>query len=324
MSTTDATKKKVLYSILEYFNSLKSAGEANSDNLDTIVGLIEAEFGVSLDSSADFTDLSFSPTSLNTIFDSGVSSLDLKPYSDRLKEAKRNDKFDSFVEAVRRKGFFDGAEEGGVEYLNRQAKLIAKFQEKTASLTDNTSPVDKSEIEKQAEELKVQGNAAINGKKFLEAAVLYTKAIKLSPDGPNSHVYFSNRAAAYCHLNKYQEAVDDCQACLDLSPDYVKAYSRLGLSNFFLERYDEAVKAYERAVELEPDNKASQDSLRQAQNKLRKVSLSNNNNNVNDVPDLSALMGNNPSMKQAMDKIGGQAGLASLMNDPTMVIIRYN
>ena len=103
----------------------------------------------------------------------------------------------------------------------------------------------------------------------------------------------------------------------------MKAYSRLGLSNFFLERYEDAVSAYQRAVELEPDNKASQDSLRQAQNKLRKVSLPNPNppnslpNMMDSLPEL--MSGGHPSMKNAMDKIGGSAGLASLMQDPAMM-----
>ena len=46
------------------------------------------------------------------------------------------------------------------------------------------------ESEKQAEELKVQGNAAINSKKYLEAAVLYTKALKLSPGEERYYYYY--------------------------------------------------------------------------------------------------------------------------------------
>ena len=150
---------------------------------------------------------------------------------------------------------------------NTPSSTTAAPVETTATAVESNN----AEVEKQAEEYKSQGNAAISAKNYLEAAVLYSKALKLSVDGPNSHIYYSNRAAAYCHLGKYQEAVNDCKSCLALSADYVKAYSRLGLSYFFLEQYEDAVEAYKRAVELEPDNKASLDSLRQAQNKLTKV-----------------------------------------------------
>jgi hypothetical protein len=69
---------------------------------------------------------------------------------------------------------------------------------------------------------------------------------------PRRWLYHSNRAAAYCSQKKYQEAVDDCEACIGLCPDYLKAHARLGLALFFLERYEESVAAYERTLELEP------------------------------------------------------------------------
>lgn len=195
--------KKLIYSFIEYLNSLKTKN-SNTDNIDTIVGLLEGEFDITSDSAESFESLSLYPTSLADIFRAGVQSTNSKSYSEKYSAAKLNSKFDVFVDAVTKKGYFEGTEEGKIEYLQRYAKLITKFQEKTAASPESSSTVDKTESEKQAEELKVQGNAAINSKKYLEAAVFYTKALKLSPDGPNSHVYYSNRAAAYCHLNKYQ------------------------------------------------------------------------------------------------------------------------
>jgi small glutamine-rich tetratricopeptide repeat-containing protein alpha len=48
----------------------------------------------------------------------------------------------------------------------------------------------------EAERLKSQGNAHMQKKEYQEAADAYTAALKLSPAGPQSHVYFSNRAAS--------------------------------------------------------------------------------------------------------------------------------
>lgn len=130
----------------------------------------------------------------------------------------------------------------------------------------------------------------------------------------------------------------DCEAAVALCPDYVKAYSRLGLSNFFLGNYAGAVKAYESAVELEPDNEGSKKSLKQARKKLDEQKKAKSSAVASSsgaaapaaggLPDMSAMLNDpsfmpgmlkNPMMKEAMDKVGGQAGLANLMKDPQMM-----
>lgn len=320
MSSLSTEQLETIFSIVEYLNSLKA--EKTTDLIDSLAFQIQEAFSIST-TPETFKTLSYSPVGLQEIFNAGVKSLNLKHYDDALIDAQQNPKFEAFVAAVTKKGYFDGTEEGSLEYYQRYSKLIYRFKDKATASTSTAATVptvsnheiaNKEDLERQAEELKSQGNAAINAKNYLEAAVLYSKALKLSSDGPNSHVYYSNRAAAYCHLNKYQEAVNDCKSSLQLVPDYVKAYSRLGLSYFFLEQYEDAVEAYRKAVELEPDNKASADSLRQAQNKLNKVQQRNQNSAVDaasplggKLPDLSSMMGN-PMMKQALDKMGGSAG----------------
>jgi small glutamine-rich tetratricopeptide repeat-containing protein alpha len=326
------SQNQVIYQIVEYLSGLKSQNNVSSEKIDLITSTLQSEFGIS-QSPENFTNLSYYPAGLVEIVESGVKSLNLQTFSESLVEAESNPKFDAFVEVVEKKGYFQGTEKGSLEYLSRQAKLIKKFKEKALQSAGPTQ----AELESQAEDLKFKGNTAINAKDFESAAKFYSEALKLTPEGPNSHVYYSNRAAAYCHLNRYQDAVDDCHSSIALVPDYVKAFSRLGLSNFFLEKYEDAVEAYERAVELEPDNKSSQDSLRQARNKLKKATKSTSvaeSAPAGGMPDMSALAGmmggggggaglagmmNNPNMKQAMDQMGGSAGLASLMKDPQMM-----
>jgi small glutamine-rich tetratricopeptide repeat-containing protein alpha len=256
-----AEKTEVLFHVLDYLSSLKT--ESNADGVDTIISLIESEFDVE-HSAENFKKFSLFPTSLAEVIPAGKKALNAKEYNVALAEMQSNPKFESFVSAVVSRGYFEGVKEDDLDYLQRYAKLLSKFSQKL-------SQPSVEDAEKQAEEYKLKGNAAINAKDYQAAVDYYGEALKLSSEGPSSHVYFSNRAAAYCHLNKYKEAVDDCLSSVTLSPDYVKAYSRLGLSYFFLEKYEEAVDAYERAAELEPDNKGTQDSLRQAKNKLKKI-----------------------------------------------------
>lgn len=315
-----ASKTETVYYILEYLQSLKDEG-ANGDNIDTIVSLLEEEFNVSVNPET-FKENSAYPTTLPDIVAAGKEALNFRSYSTAMDQVKDDPKFGSFSQAVSQRNYFDGAEEGSVEYLQRNAKLLHTFAKKV-----QPSGPSRAELEKQAEELKIKGNTAINSKDYENAVKFYSEAIELCIDGVNAHVYYSNRAAAYCHLNRYQDAVDDCHSSLALSPDYIKAYSRLGLANFFLEHFQDAVDAYERALELEPDNKATQDSLRQAKNKLKKSkavavpdapSSSGAGSGAGLPAGMSGLM-NNPAMKKALDQVGGPAGLSNLMKDPQMM-----
>jgi tetratricopeptide (TPR) repeat protein len=312
--------KKIVCSFLEFLESVKG-DVADPSNIENAVAILEEEFGLT-NQSESFKEHSLYPTTLSEVFEAGASALKAQTYTEAHNEAKSNGKFESFVEVVKSKGYFDGADEDSVEFLKRNAKLMRKFKEKAAKAP--TSGPTPEEAQAQADDLKFKGNAAINAKNYDEAISCYTEALALVSDGPESHVYHSNRAAAYCYQKKYQEAVDDCEACIGLCPDYVKAHARLGLANFFLERYDDAVAAYERALEIEPDNKANQDSLKQARNKLRKVTTTTGSKQTSTAPsggmDLPAGippgMLKNPAVKQAMDQMGGPAGLASLMKVP--------
>lgn len=96
----------------------------------------------------------------------------------------------------------------------------------------------------------------------------YTAALQLCPAGPSSHVFFSNRAAALCYLERYEEAEMDSERSLALVPDYGKAHARLGLSRFFLGDYAGAVEAYESALRYDPDNAASRSYLEKARARM--------------------------------------------------------
>ena len=216
---------KLLYSIVSFLKTLEK-----SDSIDTAVGLIETAHGVQ-NTPQNFSDASYYPLSLQDIFNAGATTLSAETPAEALASVQGNTKFESFVALVSKKGFFEGAEVGSVEYLQRQAKLVQKFKSR-----QNNEVASAAELERQAEEKKGHGNTAIVAKDYLGAVAYYTEALELSADGPNSHIYHCNRAAAHCHLNDYIEAVEDCNASIALQPTYVKAYSRLGLANYFLER----------------------------------------------------------------------------------------
>ena len=200
-------QQRILFAIASYLKSLKQDDTAavQGKAIDSMVGLLESAFNLK-ETAESFSKESFYPISLSEIMTAGCATLKLETPAEALASVENNPKFQTFLDVVKSKGYFEGAEPGSLDYLQRQAKLVLKFKEKAAS-----GGASQLEREKLAEDKKGLGNNAISIKDYEGAVQLYTEALELSPDGPSSHVYYCNRAAAQCHLNNYIEAVEDCQ-----------------------------------------------------------------------------------------------------------------
>jgi len=304
---SELDKKVVAYSIVQYLEGLKSDASLDSGKLDSAVKTLQEVLGVDLQSVEDFKHYSVFPTALNEVVAAGCKALEVDPYEVALVKVQANGKYEGFLETVEKKGYFNGAEAGSLDYLQRHAKMVMKFKEKVG--------VKGANAEAAAEQKKQEGNTAIANKDYHGAVRSYTEALELSSQGPNSHIYFTNRAAAYCYLKDYANAVTDCEKAVLLDPLYVKAYTRLGLANFFMENYEKAVDAYQRAVDLEPDNKTHKDSLRQAKAKLDEKttvapSSSSSSGAAGGLPDLSSLLSGGE---------GGMPDMGSLMRNPAIM-----
>eukprot|EP00529_Nitzschia_sp_RCC80_P017522 CAMPEP_0113448152 /NCGR_PEP_ID=MMETSP0014_2-20120614/4615_1 /TAXON_ID=2857 /ORGANISM="Nitzschia sp." /LENGTH=825 /DNA_ID=CAMNT_0000339347 /DNA_START=255 /DNA_END=2732 /DNA_ORIENTATION=- /assembly_acc=CAM_ASM_000159 len=125
-----------------------------------------------------------------------------------------------------------------------------------------------AKAQEEAERSKSQGNAYMQQKDYESACDCYTHALRISPSGPQSHVYFSNRAAALLSLKKFDQAILDSERALALQPSYAKAHARLGLAHFLLSDYRNAMEAYTVALKYEPDNKSSKSYLEKAKKKV--------------------------------------------------------
>lgn len=75
------------------------------------------------------------------------------------------------------------------------------------------------------------------------------------------------RAAAYCRLEQHDLAIQDCRTALALEPTYAKAYGRMGVALSCQNRYDDAVTAYQKALELDPNNESYKQNLQIAEEK---------------------------------------------------------
>lgn len=178
-----------------------------------------------------------------------------------------------------------------------------------------TTPVSKGETsknkrfttdEREAEKFKVQGNSFMSNREYEQALKAYTQALERSPCGSQSHVYYSNRAAALCYLERYEDAEKDSLQSLSLCPTYGKAHARLGLSRFFLQDYAGAVAAYTAALKFDPDNAASKSYLQKAKAKLEAIQGA-----------AARRMMEDPEMRSLAAKVMNDPG-RGLLHDPDM------
>ena len=107
---------------------------------------------------------------------------------------------------------------------DRDYKLISRcMRQNPKRNTVEEADFSQTEREEEANKLREQGNLAVQRKKFEEASKLYSSAIGLSA---GDYRLFCNRALCYLKLGQPQKALDDCEKCLSLNPNYSKALQR--------------------------------------------------------------------------------------------------
>lgn len=99
--------------------------------------------------------------------------------------------------------------------------------------------------------LKDQGNALFKAGNYLKAAALYTQAIKLDPSNPT---LYSNRSAAFLNLVKLNKALADAEKTISLNPQWDKGHFRKGCVLEAMERYDDAVAAFQVSRQYNPQS----------------------------------------------------------------------
>ncbi|KAG0240377.1 hypothetical protein B0O80DRAFT_381294 [Mortierella sp. GBAus27b] len=88
-----------------------------------------------------------------------------------------------------------------------------------------------------ANTLKTRGNSMYSSKKYNDAIRLYSQAIAFSPDP----VYYSNRAACYFLIDRFDKVVEDTTLALKLNPTYIKALGRRAQAYENMNKYQEAM-----------------------------------------------------------------------------------
>eukprot|EP01029_Cantina_marsupialis_P007981 TRINITY_DN1915_c0_g1_i1.p2 TRINITY_DN1915_c0_g1~~TRINITY_DN1915_c0_g1_i1.p2 ORF type:complete len:296 (+),score=116.64 TRINITY_DN1915_c0_g1_i1:1410-2297(+) len=216
-------------------------------------------FEVAAEFNLDENDLKnkLDPLTLNEVIESGQKALLGTRYERFVDEMKDNEMFQKYIATVAQRGFFGGFGEESDEYKEKYIVAAVKFRNRVVK--DDPEAADKE---------KVLGNNALKSGDMETAVRHYTNALKHSSKGVSSHIYHCNRAAAYSHLKKYNEAIADCEAAIDLDDSYSKAYSRLGFAHFHMGDFTQSVAAYEQCLKLDPANQATKAALAKAKDSL--------------------------------------------------------
>jgi tetratricopeptide (TPR) repeat protein len=106
------------------------------------------------------------------------------------------------------------------------------------------------------EELQSRGRAAVGAKSWMDAKLLYEKALTVCPPGEKMAILESNLSLAYKSMGSFEEARQCAQKATEADPAYLKGWWRLGQALQSLHRSQEALDALAKAKEIEPTNKA--------------------------------------------------------------------
>lgn len=113
------------------------------------------------------------------------------------------------------------------------------------------------------EALKLEGNDFFRVEEYHEAIAAYTAAINIAPEASRAPLH-CNRSAAHNrlgHKDDFQMAKEDAEIAIDLKPSWAKPHHRLGEANEKLGNFKLARASFERALELEPEERMHRDAL---------------------------------------------------------------
>ncbi|PKR80662.1 hypothetical protein CW751_07785 [Brumimicrobium salinarum] len=98
----------------------------------------------------------------------------------------------------------------------------------------------------------------LDAQKFEKSLVAFNKALKLDPNHPD---ILSHRGVLHLHMNQKKKCFDDLELSLNLDKTYSYRYAALAYAKDYFGDLDSAIKLYEKAVELDPDDAIAHNNL---------------------------------------------------------------
>jgi len=148
----------------------------------------------------------------------------------------------------------------------KEQKLKERI-ESEAKLSDE----EISEKKKEALDLKKTGNELYLAGENIEAVKNYDQALDICPLSfkEDRAILLSNKAAASLKMGQKEKAIEDCTEALELNPNYVKALLRRAQTYEDTDKPHEAMKDFEKILELDPGNKDARMAVLRLPEKIR-------------------------------------------------------
>jgi tetratricopeptide (TPR) repeat protein len=221
--------------------------------------------------------------------------------------------FKEFLEKITKQGYFNGSPEGSEKYQIKYDKALSKFRAKLQKKAEKKAAEKpngptKEEAQLQATELKNKGNACLSKQEFGNALDFYKQAISVCSDGPSSHIFYANAAAALIHMERYEEAAEMCAFSIALNGDYAKSHTRLGYAKIQMNDCQGAIVSLERALELSPNNALATKHLATARNMSSGLNVPSNGGSAQPTGGPLGGAGGMPDFASMMQGLGGGGG----------------
>ncbi|KAL6898097.1 hypothetical protein ACP4OV_006693 [Aristida adscensionis] len=171
-----------------------------------------------------------------------------------------------------------------------QQSLAEHYSEETLKKLDEAESARKERVEQElldqeaADHHRERGNEFFRQKKYHEAAMHYTEAMKMNPKDPR---VFSNRAQCYIHLGDFPQGLGDAEKCVELDPVFLKGYVRKAKVQYLMGNYENALTSYLEGLRCDPNNLEVLDGLRRCAACIKRA-----NGDDTELEDLKDMLGN--------------------------------
>nr|CAB3262629.1 uncharacterized protein LOC100181050 [Phallusia mammillata] len=126
----------------------------------------------------------------------------------------------------------------------------------------------RKERHRQANIIKEDGNTAFKNGEFEKSVEFYTKAMQVARD---LTALYTNRAAAYIQLKKYQAAIDDCEFSLRIDEKWIKAFVFKARALQHMCKFDDAVETFQAIIEIDENKKNMVESFVAEVNNAKRI-----------------------------------------------------
>src|SRR3989338_2618786 len=105
----------------------------------------------------------------------------------------------------------------------------------------------------QQQQIKKEDDTFLQQNNHQKAAELYTNAINIDPTSDLAGTLFSNRSLCHHKLGNNEEALADGISATTLKPAWARGYLRVSVAAESLGKEEQAIEAYQKTLELEPN-----------------------------------------------------------------------